>query len=80
MSDGAPPTDSIAKRLARPLPVSHLEDEVEFIWQRNWKMAGKPLYLVSDVFTSMILWNLTDVHYSRHRSFAIVDLHSKSSI
>ncbi|KIO24477.1 hypothetical protein M407DRAFT_26091 [Tulasnella calospora MUT 4182] len=26
--------------------VTHLDDEVEYIWKRDWRMAGKPLYLI----------------------------------
>ncbi|KAG9045248.1 hypothetical protein FS837_006756 [Tulasnella sp. UAMH 9824] len=25
--------------------VTHFDDEVEYIWKRDWRMAGKPLYL-----------------------------------
>lgn len=26
--------------------ITHLDDEVDYIWKRDWRMAGKPLYLI----------------------------------
>lgn len=34
--------------------VTHFDDEVEYIWKRDWRMAGKPMYLVSGPIRQLI--------------------------